>query len=56
MKYRILKYIDTKKTVGFDVIPPKSVKITTHILYNPLSRAINNSLLQGVFPETLKFL
>ena len=52
--WKVLKEIDTKKTVGFDIIPPKLVKIAVHVLCSPLSKAINNSLLQGIFPDDTK--
>ena len=36
------------------MIPPKLVKIAAHILCSPLPKAINKSLLQGVFPDDAK--
>ena len=51
---KLLKEIDNKKTAGFDMIPPKLVKTAAHVLCSPLSKAINNSLLQGVFPDDAK--
>ena len=43
-----LKETVTKKTVGFDMIPHKFVKIAVQVLCSSLSKAIN-SLLQSVF-------
>ena len=51
---KLLKEIDNKKTVGFGMIPPKLVRTAAHVLCSPLSKAINNSLLQGVFPDDAK--
>ena len=51
---KLLKEIDTKKTVDFDMIPPKLDKTAFHVLCSPLYKAINNNLLQGVFPDDAK--
>lgn len=48
------KTTENKKTVGFDMISSKLVKLAAYALSSPLSKAINNSLLQGVFPMMLK--
>ena len=49
-----LKNIDTKKTTGFDKIPPKLVKLSAEVLSTQLSIAMNNSLKYGVFPDDAK--
>ena len=36
---QLLKEIDTKRTVGFDMIPPKLVKVDAHVLCNALTKA-----------------
>ena len=47
----LLKSLDIKKTSGIDKIPLKLVKAAPDILSVPLSRAINNSLMNGIFPD-----
>ena len=48
---KLLREIDTKKSVGFDMIPPKLVKIAVHVLCSPLCKDIYNSRLEGLFPD-----
>ena len=43
-----------KKAVGFDMIPPRLVKIAASVLCQPLSNVINNSLSKGIFPGDAK--
>ena len=50
----LLKSVDIKKAAGVDKIPPKLVKIASKVLSGPLSRAINNSLRKGKFPDGAK--
>ena len=43
---KLLKEIDTKKTLrwfhlGFEMIPPRFVKIAGHVLWSPYSKVIN---------------
>ena len=47
----LLKSLDIKKASGLDKIPPKLVKAASDILSVPLSQAINNSLMNGIFPD-----
>ena len=49
----LLKYPDIKKASGLDKIPPKLVKAASDILSVPLSQAINNSLMNGIFPTEM---
>ena len=49
----LLKYPDIKKASGLDTIPPKLVKAASDILSVPLSQAINNSLMNGIFPTEM---
>ena len=49
-----LSALDIKKSVGFDMIPPKLLKIAASVLWQPLSNAINNSLSKGIFPDDVK--
>ena len=51
---KFLGGINPNKAVGFDSIPPNSVKLAAETLATPLSRAINNSILKGVFPSQAK--
>ena len=46
--------LDIKKTVGFDTIPPKLVKIAANVLCQPLSNAVNNSLSKDIFTGDVK--
>ena len=52
--FELLSALDIKKTVGFEVIPPKLVKIAASVLCQPLPNAINNSLSKGIFPDDAK--
>ena len=52
--FELLSALDIKKTVGFDTIPPKLVKIAASVLCQPFSNAINNSLSKGIFPDDAK--
>ena len=40
-----------KRAGGFDMIPPKLVKMLASAFLQPLSNRINNSLLNGIFPD-----
>ena len=51
---KLLKEIDIKKATGVDKIPPKLIKISADIIAKPLTYAINNCLMQGIFPESAK--
>ena len=50
----LLKSLDIKKASGLDKIPPKLVKAASDILSVQLSQAINNSLMNGIFPDVAK--
>ena len=52
--FNFLSVLDTKKVVGFDMIPPKLVKIAVSVLCQPLSNAIDNSLSNGFFLDDVK--
>ena len=51
---RLLKEIDIKKAVGLDTIPPKLIKIGADIIAEPLKKAVNCCLRQGIFPDSAK--
>ena len=50
----LLKSLDIKKAFGLDKIPRKLVKAASDILSVPPSQAINNSLMNGIFPDAVK--
>ena len=50
----LLKSRDIKKASGLDKIPPKLVKAASDILSVSLTQPINNSLLNGIFPDAAK--
>ena len=46
----LLKNLDVKKESGIDIIPPKLVKLSADVLTLLLTKAINTSITQNVFP------
>ena len=50
----LLKSLGINKASRLDKILPKLVKATSDILSTPLSQAINNSLMNGIFPNAGK--
>ena len=44
--FKLLKEVDTKEGAGFHIILFKLAKMAAHVLCSPLSKVINNSLLQ----------
>ena len=50
----LLKNLDTKKASGIDTVPPKLVKLSADFLTPLLTKAINMSIAQNVFPENDK--
>ena len=51
---KLLKSVDIKKSVGDDTIPPKFIKLAADIIDDPLTKAINSSIEQHIFPNTAK--
>ena len=49
-----LKNLDIKKASGIDIISPKLVKLSADFLTPLLTKAINTSAAQNVFPENAK--
>ena len=49
-----MKSLDIKRDSGLDKIPPKLIKAASDILFVSLSQAINNSLMNGIFPDVAK--
>ena len=50
----ILKSLNSKMATGTEKIPTKLVKLTSDILAEPLSIAINNSISTSTFPNNVK--
>ena len=50
----LLKNLDIKKASSIDTIPPKLVKLSADFLTPLLTKAINTSIAQNVFPENAK--
>ena len=50
----LLKNLDIKKASGIDTIPSKLVKLSADFLTLLLTKAINTSIAQNVFPENAK--
>ena len=50
----LLKSLDIKKASGLNKISPKLVKAASDILSVPMSKAINNSLMNRIFPDAVK--
>ena len=50
----LLKNLDIKKASCIDTIPPKLVKLSAEFLTPLLTKAINTSIAQNVFPEKAK--
>ena len=50
----LLKNLDINKASGIDTIPPKLVKLSADFLTPLLTKAINTSIAQNVFPENAK--
>ena len=50
----LLKNLDIKKASGIDPIPPKLVKLSADFLTPLLTKAINTSIAQNVYPENAK--
>ena len=50
----LMKSLGISSTSGIDKIPPKLVKAASDILSVPLSQAINNSFVNGIFSDAAK--
>ena len=49
-----LKSLDVNKSVGYDCIPARLLKIGANVLCSSLTRLINHCISQCIFPDTLK--
>ena len=47
----VLRILDIKKESDVDTIPPNLVKVSANVLFLLLTKAINTSIKQNVFPE-----
>ena len=53
--FKVLKHIDTRKSTGFDNLPPRIIKYSTDYLVPFLTSVINKCIDDRVFPSHLKF-
>ena len=49
--YKKLAKVKTNKAYGYDMIPPKIVKLSAPVLCNTLVLVFNNAVLYNVFPN-----
>ena len=52
--YNILLSINPKKSVGVDTIPPYAVKAAAEVLKTPITKLVNLSIIEAVFPSKAK--
>ena len=52
---KIIKIFDGKKAHGYDMVPMKLLQKSAQYIAPDISRLINNSLLESIFPSDLKF-
>ena len=52
--WRQLKMIDARKSTGVDQIPPKLVRLASDELASPLTKAMNCSIRNSIFPQNAK--
>ena len=50
----VIQCINVKKATGYDMMPPKLVKLSSPYLCYPLCIIINICIDQGVFPDSMK--
>jgi hypothetical protein len=51
----IIKGLKTKNSSGYDEIPMKILKISTHYIISPLTHIVNKTLSTGTFPSRLTY-
>ena len=51
---KMLKSVDSKKSIGIDGLPPQIVKYSADILAKPLTDIINQSINENIFPTKAK--
>jgi hypothetical protein len=52
---RIIKFLKTKNSYGYDEISTKSLKISCPFISSPINYICNKTLFWGVFPDRLKY-
>ena len=52
---KIIKSFDGKKAHGYDMVPMKLLQKSAQYIAPDISRLINNSVLESIFPSDLKF-
>ena len=52
--YSVIHSVNANKATGYDMMPPRLVKISAHYLCYPLCRIINLCIDKGVFPDSMK--
>ena len=52
--YKLLKKLDAKKAIGIDGIPPMILRLSAHILAEPLTKIINKCIVDSDFPTIAK--
>jgi len=52
--FKLLKNLDAKKAIGIDEIPPMILKLSAHILAEPLTKIINKCIVDCDFPTLAK--
>ena len=52
---KIIKSFDGKKAHGYDMVPMKLLQKSAQYIASDISRVINNSVLESIFPSDLKF-
>jgi hypothetical protein len=52
--YNILQSLDTSKATGYDDISAKILKLSSPVLYVPLTNLFNKCILNSIFPTELK--
>ena len=50
-----LRALKIKKAAGYDLIPPKLVKLTVNQIAKPLTNVINQNIYRNHFPDKLKY-
>ena len=50
----LLKSVDSKKSVGVDHIPPRTIRESAEVLVKPLTELINISIKENIFPSKAK--
>jgi len=52
---RIIKFLKTRNSYGYDEISTKILKVSCHFISSPINYICNKMLFRGVFPDSLKY-